>query len=75
MSGWMYSVSAVASPVVALFYLDVSDHVIKASRRLCFIVTNTLSLIYLVVVGKVHLEQNLLPAENPSWPGRIFPFF
>lgn len=62
-SGCMSSISAVAGPVIALFYLDAKNNVIRATMSFFFIATNSLSLVFLASVGKIHLEELLISFE------------
>ena len=72
-SGTMSSVAAVAGPVIALFYLDAKNNVIRATMSFFFIATNSLSLIFLAVVGKIHPQQLLISLE--ILPGALAGFF
>ena len=72
-SGGMSSIAAVAGPVIALFYLDAKNNVIRATMSFFFIATNSLSLIFLAVVGKIQPGQLLISLE--ILPGAFAGFF
>ena len=73
LSGCMSSISSISGPAIALFYLDAKNNTIRSTMSLFFIVTDSLSILFLIAVGKFGGHELLLSVE--ILPGAMIGYF